>query len=270
MNIDKKFKVMTDGELILYTIPLLEQSGAKTAFTTKHGGVSEGHLATMNMSFTRGDDRANVVENYRRLARAMGVEESGYAFSYQIHTDIVREVQDADMGLSEFDDKTLFQADALITNRPGVTLVKHSADCTIVYLYDPVRKAIGLVHSGWRSTVLDIVGKTIVRMRDLYGCDPKDMLTALAPCIQGCCFEVGTEVSDQFEELFPGQNTVSYDYTKPHVDLVKALTLQLQKSGILADHIASAGLCTSCDTETFFSYRKEKGRCGLAIGAISM
>ncbi|MEX1376643.1 MAG: peptidoglycan editing factor PgeF [Eubacteriales bacterium] len=254
-----------------YTIPLLNSGKVITAFTTRHGGVSTGHLASMNMSYTRGDEEKNVHENYMRLADALAIDKDKFAFSYQVHQNDVHEVDENNFGISYEKTKELMKADALVTNKKGVTLVKHSADCTIVYFYDPVHEAIGLAHSGWRSTVLNVVGKTIDKMKKLYNTDPSDLICAISPTIMECCFEVGEEVADIFEKVFkPEDNTVSYDYEKSHINLVNACKSQLINAGVKSKNIAYAGLCSCCRSDEFFSHRKTKGNCGLSIGTISL
>jgi len=254
-----------------YTIPLFNNGKVKTAFTTRHGGVSEGHLATMNMSYTRGDAGENVYENYMRLAGVLEADPEKFAFSYQIHEDNVHVVDENNFGIGYGVIPDLVKADALITNQKGVTLVKHSADCAIVYFYDPVNNAIGLAHSGWRSTVLNIAGKTAQKMQQVYGTKPEDLLCAVSPTIMECCFEVGSEVSEKFEEVFEKHdNTVSYNYDKPHVNLVNALKAQLIKAGVKEENIAFANLCSCCNSEEFFSHRKTGGHCGLSVGVISL
>lgn len=259
------------GDMLLYTIPLFDRHGLKNAFTTRFGGVSEGHLSTMNMSFVRADSNSeHVKENYRRLAKALDIDYKSFALSMQVHEDNVHEITENDIGIFITNDNKTVDADALITSRAGVTLVKHTADCTIIYLYDPINHAIGLVHSGWRSCVKNIAGKTIERMNELYNSNPKDMIAGISPCINTCCFEVGAEVSDEFERLFPEKGVVSYEYKKPHVDLTKANEIQLLNADLKDKNIAAANLCTSCNAEKFYSYRRTKGLCGLAIGVLSM
>lgn len=254
-----------------YTIPLLNCDKVKTAFTTRHGGVSTGHLATMNMSYTRGDKEENVHENYIRLAEALNVDKDKFAFSYQVHQNDVHEVDENNFGISYEKTKELVQADALVTDKKGVTLVKHSADCTIIYLYDPVHEAIGLAHSGWRSTVLNVTGKTVEKMEKLYDTKPKDLLCAISPTIMECCFEVGEEVVNMFNNVFEEDDeVVSFDYEKPHINLVNACKAQLLKAGVESKNIAYADICSCCRSEEFFSHRKTKGDCGLSIGTISL
>jgi len=265
------FKKQIRNGVEYYTIPLLNNGKIKTAFTTRHGGVSEGYLASMNMSFTRGDDEENVKENYRRLAEAVGADKDRFAFSYQTHEDNVHVVNENNFKIGYKETRDLVRADALITDKKGVTLVKHSADCTIVYFYDPVNEAVGLAHSGWRSTVLNIAGKTVKKMVEVYGTNPSDLMCAISPTIMECCFEVGHEVSDEFEKVFEKDDkTVSYSYKKPHVNLVNAVTSQLLKAQVLPENIAKADMCSCCRSDEFFSHRKTKGQCGLSVGIISL
>lgn len=265
-----EFIKQTRNGVTIYTIPLLNNDKIKSSFTTRFGGTSTGYLKSMNMSFTRGDNRENVLSNYKRLALALDSDYKKFAFSYQVHTDNIHEVDSNNYGI-DFGETNLIQADALITDKTGVTLIKHSADCTIVYIYDPINNAIGLVHSGWKSTVLNIVGKTIKSMEYKYSSSPETLLCAISPCIMECCFEVDREVSDKFEEVFESQdNVVSYEYKKPHVNLVTACTIQLTKAGVKNENISKAMLCTACNQDTFFSHRKTKGKCGLSVGTLCL
>ncbi len=263
-------KIIRNG-VEYYTIPLLNCDKAITSFTTRHGGVSEGYLSSMNMSFTRGDKEENVHENYQRLANALIADKNKFAFSYQIHEDYVHVVDESNFKIGYKETRNLVRADALITDKKGVTLVKHSADCTIVYFYDPVNGAIGLAHSGWRSTVMNIAGKTVQKMKEVYGTEPKNLLCGVSPTIMECCFEVGYEVAEEFEKVFSKEDrTISYEYDKPHVNLVNAITSQLLNKGIQKTNIAYADLCSCCNSKEFFSHRKTKGECGLAVGTISL
>lgn len=265
------FKKINRSGVVLYTIPSLNNKNVEGYFTTKHGGVSKGYLSSMNMSFTRGDIEKNVIENYTILSDAIGFDYNKFAFSYQIHTDQVHKVTKDDLGIEYSGPDKLFKADALITNEKGISLIKHSADCTIVYLYDPKNQAIGLVHSGWKSTVLNIAKKTVVKMNKEYTSNPSDLICAIAPCIGECCFEVGNAVSDKFEAVFKKDaGVVSYEYNKPHVNLEKACEIQLLESGVKKENITKASLCTACNTETFFSHRKENGKCGLSVGTLTL
>ena len=254
-----------------YTIPLFEETGmVHAAYATRKGGVSTGKFESLNFSILRGDKLENVRANYHRLADAVGFDPKGITMSKQIHGDDIHIVSDDDIGRKILNEETIVDADALMTNRSGVTLVKFSADCAIAYLLDVEHKAVALIHSGWRGTVLDIIGKTVDAMQKTYGTDPTKLLAAIGPCIGPCCFEVGDEVVAEFVHEYPDWPVIKHDHEKPHVDLWACCQLQLERKGIKTENIAVAKLCTACDTETFFSHRKQKGQCGLMVGTITL
>ena len=264
------FDILESNGVKIYTVSCFDKTGfVKTGFSTRLGGVSEGKFESLNFSFITGDKRENVVENYRRYCDAIGIDMSKMVLTSQVHTDRIHIAGEKDFGAQVMRESELPEADALITDMKGATLVKFSADCPIIYLLDTKRKAAGLVHSGWRSTSMDIVGKTIRRMRGVYGCEPQNMLAAIGPSIAVCCFEVGNEVAKIFAGGY-GESVIDRNYDKPHVDLKKVLTMQLLAAGIRSENIACADICTGCNTGEFHSYRITKGRCGLSIGTITL
>ena len=230
---------------------------------------AKGNSSLSIFSFITGDSRENVVENYRRYCAALGVDMGKMVLTRQVHKDGIHIAEKSDFGAMVMREAELPEADALITDIKGATLVKFSADCPIIYFLDTNKKAAGLVHSGWRSTSMDIVGKTIGKMREVYGCEPQNMLAAIGPCIQVCCFEVGNEVAKIFSEGY-GEAVIDRNYAKPHVDLKKVLTMQLSAAGVRQENISYADLCTGCNTDLFHSYRITKGKCGLSIGSITL
>ena len=264
------FDIIDVNGVKIYAVYCFDRTGfAKTGFSTRLGGVSEGKFSSLNFSFITGDGRENVVENYRRYCAALGIDMEKMVLTRQVHTDRIHIAGEKDFGKMVMREAELPEADALITDIKGVTLAKFSADCPVIYLLDTAKKAAGLVHSGWRSTSMDIVGKTIDKMRDEYGCEPENMLAAIGPCIEACCFEVGSEVAKLFAEGWGG-GVIDRNYDKPHVDLKKVLTMQLASAGIKKEHIAYADICTGCNTDEFHSYRITKGKCGLSIGTITL
>jgi YfiH family protein len=257
------FKLCEQDGVRYYAVSFLEQTGlVRAAFTTRVGGVSTGETASMNFSTKRRDTVENVRENYRRICRAAGFSVDGLAVSIQTHETTVHEVLEGEVGRGVFDDTPSVEADGLMTNRPGVALIKHSADCVPVYLLDTANKAVALVHAGWRGTVERIAQEALRRMAEVYGTRPQDCLAAVGPSIGPCCFVVGEDVAERFETEFPGWGLVDRASGQAAGDLWRCNAKQLIEAGVPEGQIAVAGMCTACATETFYSHRKEQGRCG--------
>lgn len=186
------------------TFPGLERTGAvRHLFSTREGGVSEGIYASMNLSYTRGDEREAVDENYRRIATCLGSSVEDMVCSDQTHTDHVRLVTAADRGKGVIRPKDYTDVDGLITQERGIVLCTFFADCVPLFFVDPVRGAIGLSHSGWRGTVQKIGKKTVEEMGKAFGSEPKDIHAAIGPSICQDCYEVSGDVIEEFRKAFP-------------------------------------------------------------------
>ena len=254
-----------------YAVSFLEQTGlVRAAFSTRLGGVSQGETATMNFSTKRADTVENVRENYRRLCAATGIDPTHLVVTRQVHGTVAHEPTPDEVGMGVFDDQVSPEADALMTDRHSVALVKHSADCVPVWVVDTATPAIALIHAGWRGTYEEIVDKTLSRMAERYGTRPADCLAAIGPSIGACCFEVGDDVAELFATRFPGDDLVTQMGGRPHVDLWRCNERQLLRAGVPAASIAVAGLCTACDTATFYSHRREQGHTGVMAAVLEL
>ena len=171
-------------------------------FSTRMGGVSEGMFSSMNLSFARGDEEGRVRENFARLGRAMGLDCRNLVFSDQTHTSNVRVVTEADRGKGFVREKDYRDVDGLVTNVPGLVLATFYADCVPLFLVDPVHRAVGLSHSGWKGTVGKIGKRTVELMKEQYGTRPEDLTAAIGPSICQDCYEVSEDVIGQFQEAF--------------------------------------------------------------------
>lgn len=234
--------------------PLFEETGAVNhGFSTKLGGVSKGHCATMNISTTRGDDPAAIEENKRRIAAAIGVRPESMTFTHQTHTTNVAVVRAEDEG------KRFMETDGLVTNVPGICLVTFFADCVPLFFVDPVKKVIGLSHSGWRGTVGKIGKVTVEKMVSEYGCDPADIRAAIGPSICQDCYEVGEDVIEQFKENFAEELWAELFYKKENgkyqLNLWRANEAVFREAGIVKEHIAVTNVCTHCNPDILFSHR---------------
>ena len=232
-NQDSHLQEVTKNGVTYLSFPALEKTGlVDHAFSTRMGGVSEGPYATMNFSFTRGDDPQAVRENYRRMAAALGVDEHRMVLTWQTHTTNVRRAEEADAGKGIFIDRDYRDVDGLVTNVPGLVLVTFFADCVPLYFLDQKKKAIGLSHSGWRGTVNRMGQATLLKMKEEFGTSPKDVLCCIGPSICRDCYEVGEEVIQAFSDEFPKELHSRLFYRKENgkyqLDLWEANPLQSQ------------------------------------------
>ncbi len=233
--------------------PLLD--GVRHCFSTRFGGVSEGYLSSLNLGTHRGDDPAKVLENYRILGKAVGFDPLNTVFTKQIHSDIVEKVDRSHCGRGLLREVTE-GCDGLITNEEGVVLTVFSADCTPVLFFDPVAKAIGAAHAGWRGTAAGIAAKVVEKLSAEFGSDPKNIRVAVGPCISQCCFETHSDVPNAMIESL-GEDAKAHILSngdKYLVDLKGLNALWLRKAGVEQIHIAKE--CTACEPDRFWSHRR--------------
>ncbi len=247
--------------------PLLEKTGmVNHGFSTRIGGVSEGVCSSMNLSFARGDKEEAVRENFRRIAAALDVKVENMVFSKQTHTTNVRVVTEEDRGKGTVKPLDYDQVDGLVTNIPGLCLATFYADCVPLFFVDPVQKAIGLSHSGWRGTVGKIGKITVETMRKEYGTDPADVLAAVGPSICQECYEVSEDVIEQFRINYEQKYWEELFYKKENgkfqLNLWKANEIVFGEAGIKAEHIAVTNVCTCCNPDVLFSHRASHGKRG--------
>lgn len=254
--------------------PKLEQTGLVVqGFSTRLGGVSKGIYASMNLSFTRGDEESAVMENYRRISRAMGFPLESIVTSDQTHTVNLRVVGKKDCGSGILRPREFFNVDGMLTDEPGVTLATFYADCVPLYFVDPVHRAIALSHSGWRGTVRRMGQVTVERMAREYGTRPEDLAAVIGPSVCRECYEVGPEVAEAFRDEFPAALHNRLFYRKPdgkyQLDLWEANRQVLLAAGLRNENIGMPGICTCCNPDFLFSHRASRGKRG-NLGAFLM
>lgn len=264
---DPVLQVNEKGDVPYLTFPALEKSGVVThGFSTRLGGVSKEHLFSMNLSFARGDKEENVRENFARIADAIGFKTENLVFSDQTHTTNVRIVTEADRGKGFVKERDYTDVDGLVTNVPGIVLATFYADCVPLYFVDPVKKVIGLSHSGWKGTVGKIGKETVKKMQETFGSNPTDILAAVGPSICQSCYEVSEVVILQFQENYDEQYWDDLYYRKENgkyqLNLWKANEIVFLESGILPEHISITDICTCCNPELLYSHRATQGRRG--------
>lgn len=261
----------TDGIEYL-TFPAFSETGIVAHIvSTRLGGASSGMFATMNYSYTRGDLKAAVDENFRRTARIFGAGPDAFVCSDQTHTTNVRTVTAADRGKGVTCPKDYTDVDGLVTNVPGLILSTFYADCVPLLFVDPLHRAIGCSHSGWRGTATEMGRVTVERMEKEYGSRPEDILAAVGPSICQDCYEVSADVAEQFLELFSQRK---YDFVsaeeivldkkngKYQLDLWRANEAVLLAAGIKAEHLSVTDICTCHNPDYLFSHRASKGKRG--------
>jgi len=260
------------GEALEYlTFPSLEETGVvRHLFTTRMGGVSSGEFSTLNLSFERGDEKDRVLENYRRIAEVLDCNVEDMVASHQTHATNIRRVDATDGGKGILRSRDYENVDGLVTGEEGVALVTYYADCVPLFFVDPIHRAIGLAHSGWRGTV-GRMGECMVKtMGREFSAKPEELRAAVGPSICRTCYEVSEEVARQFTDML-GEEVVSPGRApgKYQLDLWRANELILLQAGIMAEHIAVTDICTCHNPDYLFSHRASGGRRG-NLGAFLM
>lgn len=235
-------------------------------FSTRLGGVSEGIYSSMNLSFTRGDKEEAVRENYNRISAALGFSSEDIVTSDQTHTANVRVITAEDRGNGITKPRPYTDVDGMITNVPGLVLATFYADCVPLYFADPVHKAVGLSHSGWRGTAAGIGAVTVKELQKHYGTRPEDIYAAVGPSICQDCYEVSEDVILEFQKTFSRELWKDIFYRKENgkyqLNLWEANRQILLGAGILPEHISMPNLCTCCNPEFLYSHRASQGKRG--------
>jgi len=230
--------------------------GLIAAESTRHGGISQGAYATMNLGLSTEDEPVAIAENRRIFFESLGLPSSQIASAYQVHGDSILKV--VQPGRDE-------GYDALITNVPKVFLTVTIADCTPILIADPQTRAVAAIHAGWRGTIAGIVSKTIVRMQAEYGVQPSDCFAYIGTCIDECSFEVNADVADHFGADYKRWDEALQKY---FVNLKAANFAQLTEAGIPTHQIEVSPYSTVLHNADFYSYRKEKGITGRMLNLI--
>lgn len=233
--------------------------------STRTGGVSPPPFDSLNLGFGTKDQPSRVLKNRQILAEAVGVPLANFTLGKQVHGDNIAVVTSELRGRGSHDyENALDATDGLVTDVPGTCLMVLLADCVPLLFYDPVHKAIGAVHAGWKGTVRQIGRRAVDTMAEHYGSRPGDIVVGIGPSIGPCCYEVGPEVIAQAEESFG--ETVGLVDGNGHLNLWEANLRQLLEAGIPEANIEVAGICTRCNADRFFSERKQPGTGRFGVG----
>jgi YfiH family protein len=251
--------------IVYFTIPSFDDTEmVKHCFSTRVGGVSCGQVKGLNLGFSRPDARENVIANFERLCGAVGIDKKTLVFSHQVHGTTIRRVTREDAGKGIWRDSDIRNTDGLITDEKEVTLTTFYADCVPLFFLDPIKRAIGLAHAGWKGTVAKIAQVTLSKMKEAFGSQPVDMLVGIGPSICRDCYEVDTPVIERLREDFENWRDVTVVLGKERylLDLQLTNSMVLQKVGVREKNITGSGLCTRCCKELFYSYRREEKNTG--------
>ena len=269
---------LTEHETPYISFPIFEQFPyIKHGFSTRLGGVSEGIYESLNLGFGRGDAKENVVLNYERICKSIGVEPQSLVVSDQVHNTELRKVSKDDLGKGVYVEKDYKGIDGLYTDEANVTLVTMYADCVPLLFVDPVHRAIAASHAGWRGTVAKIGPKTIETMEREYQSKAKNLIVVIGPSICQDCYEVSEDVAEQFrvvideihqESIITPKNVGTE--LKYQLDLWEANRYLLEKAGVLPENICVSGVCTCCNSDLFHSHRASKGLRGSLSAFLSI
>ncbi|MEJ2220121.1 MAG: peptidoglycan editing factor PgeF [Desulfobacterales bacterium] len=228
---------------------------------TRRFGCSTGPFESLNVGFGLGDEAPHVKENRRIIARAIGSKDLIYA--HQVHGDQVL-ILNPEKFVSDGDSEpVLGTGDALVTDAPGKFLAIQLADCQSILLYDAVRRVIANIHSGWRSSIKNIAGRTVHVMQKQFKCRSADMFAGIGPSLGPCCAEF-VHYRKEIPEIF-----WQYKTAGDHFDFWTISRDQLAAAGVPRENIEVSNICTRCNTEVFFSYRGE-GRTGRFASVIGL
>jgi YfiH family protein len=245
-------------DLIRYfTFESLEGERIKHAVFTRRGGVSPEPWASLNVGGLRGDDPGRVYQNRVKSFNEVGRDPESVYDVWQIHSaDVIWTTGSRPASVRHR------KADAILTDRPEVTLFMRFGDCVPILLHDPVKKAIGIVHAGWMGTVKGIISEAVQTMQSAYRSSPGDILAAIGPSIAVHHYEVGADLVGKVKEQFGAEANefLLQEKDSTYFDLWQANRYLLEKSGV--KKIEISGICTACNLQDWFSHRGEKGETG--------
>lgn len=247
----------------VHSLILSSYSNITASFTTRNGGVSSVPYTTANLAFHVGDDPDDVLQNHNLLANLMGYNRDVLVYMRQIHSDKIITVD----ATHSFD--TPPECDALITNCQNIPLMVMSADCTPILIYDTLNRAIGAVHAGRAGALNEILPKTLHAMWKEYGTTTDDVIVLLGPSIHGCCYEINENIAHKVFAKGYADSLYKED-KRVFLDVNTILLGQLETLGIKKENIEVSDACTSCNNETYFSYRADAQQTGRIAGVIML
>lgn len=237
--------------------------------STRLHGYSQQPYHTLNIGLHTGDDKDHVLQNRKLFADAVGIDQSAIVTAQQVHEDTIAivECRGYENGEQEYC-RAFSSTDALITAEAKIPLMLFFADCVPVLFYDSVQRVVAVSHAGWKGTVSRIAAKTLVKMRSKFNVNPSDVRIGIGPSIGQCCYEVDENVISKLRQEFSNwSDFVLARGDRWMLDLWEMNRSQLLDVGAAAENIVISGICTSCNSQLFYSYRAEHGKTG-RLGAV--
>lgn len=245
-----------------------DKISAKHMFTTRTGGVSKGVFASWNLGMNRGDEEAAIRENYRLAGEILGCGGDDFVVTKQVHGRIVYLATESDR--CAVDEDRRIECDGFVTNVKGLPLMIYIADCVPVLMHEPEAGVIAAVHCGWKSSVQDILGAAVEKMRAL-GAKPENIRAAIGASIGKCCFECDDDVPAAVEDYLGGDTAGLFEKKpngKTHVDLRGANARRLRQLGLREENMDVSSECTMCLPQKYWSHRATDGVRGSMAAAI--
>ncbi len=250
------------------------KDGINMAFSARQGGTSSGAFNSLNMGLHVGDESIKVIENRQRFLNIFEVGLDSVVCCQQVHGQQVSQVHLSDQGRGAYElSGAIPDTDAMITNVRGLHLFSFYADCVPVYFNDPINRAVGIAHCGWKGTMGRIAVRTIQAMQHEYHSSLEQVQIFIGPGIGPCCFEIQADLLAKVNAEFGSfHDIINIGRKSPFTwDLKETNRQQLLHFGVEPSHIETCNICTACNTDYFYSYRSEKGetgRMGAVIGLI--
>ncbi len=234
-------------------------------FSTRLKGISPYPFDTLNLGFSGGDAPERVIKNREIFFSSLGIDPRKIFLTKQVHGNQIFSIDKPVIDYEALKKRASQEAcDALITNQTGIPLTVLTADCVPLIVWDPVQKAIGVIHAGWRGTLKKVTEATLQAMKVTFRTHPRDCRVVIGPSIRGCCYEVDRMVVEPFKATFPYADCLLIqkgDHTWL-LDLAQANRQQLIRSGVREENISMLNYCTYCRPDLFFSYRRDGKRTG--------
>lgn len=266
MNQDFELKEL--GQIKYFNCKQLDNTNLViNAFTTRTGGVSIAPFDSLNASYNVNDKESCVLENRKIISDVLNIDYRDIVSAQQVHKNKIALIRKEDRGKGAFKYfNGIAETDALITDTPGIPILMCYADCVPIFILDPVKKAIALIHGGRRGTELELTLNTLYKMKKIFETNPHHCLAAIFPSIGPCCYNLKEQ--DKINDYWLNKNKFNQQVISKQnrnglsLDLRKANFWQLIKGGIEEKNIFINEICTADHPELFFSYRRDKGITG--------